>query len=269
MQAQDADPLFGPPQPKRIELRRAPLTGVLAQLRFAEIFSIQKRDFIASFQEEIRRTYPLTEEEQALSVQVGVGNAPALKNTSIWKFSDAEKIWTVTLAPDFLALETKRYTDRADFRHRLRTILDALASTIRPTVVTRAGVRYVNRIVAPEMDRLRELLKPEIGSFSSSELRPRIRHSLTEALCETAEGMLLLRWGLMAAGASHDVGLLPPISARSWMFDLDSFREFEDTPAPFDPDRLSELIFSLATRVNTFFYWAASPKLIETFDGVS
>lgn len=266
MPKSEVDPLFGPPAGKRIELKRAPLTGVLAQLRFAEIFSIQKREFIAQFQELIRHAYPLAEAQPALSVQVGEGNAPSLKQTTTWRFSDAEKVWAISLAPDFLAFQTKTYTNRVDFKNRLRHVLEAMAKTINPTVVTRTGVRCVNQIVEPEMNILRQLFRPEIGSFSSSELKEHIQHSLTEALCNTKEGHLLLRWGLMPANASHDLGLLPPIEKKSWIFDLDSFRDHA-TPVPFDPDTGSELVYELATRINTFFYWAAQPKLIEAFGG--
>lgn len=262
-----ADPLFGPPPEKRTELARAPLTGVLTQLRFGEIFSIQKRDFIAPFQEIIRQSYPLTDEQAAVSIQVGEGNAPTVKSSKFWKFSDAEKVWTISLAPDFLSLETKRYSNRVEFRDRLREVLEALAKSIRPTLVTRTGVRYVNRLIEPEISMLRDLFYDEIGSFSSSSLRQHIHHSLTEALCETKEGKLLVRWGLMPANASPDPGLLPPIELKSWVFDMDSFRDQQPAPVPFHPAELSDLVYALATRANTFFYWAARPRLIEVFGG--
>lgn len=258
------DPLFGPSRPRRTELRRAPLTGVIAQLRFPEIFSIQKKEFTAAFQEKVRNSYPFAEEQHALSVQMGDG-APSIKNATRWKFSDPEKIWTISLAPDFLALETKVYTSRPDFAERLRYILDAMNATIRPTIVTRTGVRYVNRIREPEIDFLRELFRAEIGSFSSSPLKKHIEHSLTEALCRTQEGKLLLRWGLMPAGASHDLGLAPPIESVSWIFDLDSF--VDQQSVPFEPKLLTETAHALATRINTFFYWAAQDKLLEVFGG--
>lgn len=267
MSRSDNDPLFGPPPEKRTELARAPLTGVLTQLRFGEIFSMQKREFIAPFQELIRQSYPLTDQQAAVSIQVGEGNAPTLKQTVSWKFSDAAKVWTISLAPDFLSLETKQYSTRVEFRDRLREVLEAMAVSIRPPLVTRTGVRYVNRLLEPEIGMLRELFRAEIGSFSSSALREHIQHSLTEALCETQEGKLLVRWGLMPGGASPDLGLLPPINAKSWVFDLDSFCEHQPVPAQFDPVALSDLVYDLATRVNTFFYWAALPKLIDVFGG--
>jgi len=267
MPKSEVDPLFGPPAEKRIELKRAPLTGVLAQLRFAEIFSIQKREFVAPFQEMIRHAYPLAEAQPALSVQVAEGNAPSLKETTTWRFSDPERTWAISLAPDFVAFQTKNYTNRVEFKERLGEVLEAMAKTINPTVVTRTGVRFVNQIVPPQMEVLGELFVPQIGSFSSSVLREHIQHSLTEALCNTKEGNLLLRWGLMPARATHDLGLLPPIEEKSWIFDLDSFRDHQPAPIPFDPESAANLVYELATRINTFFYWAAQPKLIEVFGG--
>mgnify|MGYP001227902713 CR=1 FL=1 len=260
------DPLFGRPNGKRMELAQAPLTAVIAQVRFPEIFSIQKKEFVAQFQERIRGAYPFANTQAAVSVQVGEGNAPSLKQTTTWRFSDAKHEWAISLGPSFLAFQTSKYTNRIDFTNRLREVFIAMAETINPAVVTRTGIRYVNQIRSPEMAFLRELFRPEIGSFSSSGLKEHIEHSLTEALCNTAEGKLLLRWGLMPPGASHDLGLLAPIEERSWIFDLDGFSD-HPVPLPFDPETTTKLVYELATRINMVFYWAARQKLVDTFGG--
>lgn len=267
MAERDLDPLVGGPAP-RIVLSRSPLTGVVAQLRFAEIFLLQKQDFVAPFQDRIRRAgYPLPQQEKSISIQVADG-APALKTGTTWKFSDAENVWTITLASDFVALATNAYTSREDFKRRFSDILEAMAETIAPTLVTRIGVRYVNRISGPQLSQLHELFRPEIASFSASTLRDRIERSLTEALCKTKEGELLLRWGVMPETASHDLTMLPPIKERSWILDLDAFSEYQP-PQVFDPSAAVARVYELATRANTFFYWAVKDKFVEVFGGKS
>lgn len=260
------DPLFASAG-DRVQLKHPPLTAVVTQIRFGEIFSIQKKEFIAGFQETIRRTYPLTQEEQSLGVEIADGT-PSVKKMTAWKFADTAQTWRVTLASDFISLETKQYESRPDFRDRLAEVLKALQETIGPDVVTRTGVRYVNRIVPPQLDVLRDLLRDEIGSFSTSlDIRQHIQHSLTEALCATAEGKLLLRWGWMPEKASHDLGLMPPVEYKTWMLDIDSFSEHQP-PAPFDAEKAADLVYLLASRVNTFLQWAAKDKFFEVYGRV-
>ncbi|GMV44235.1 MAG: hypothetical protein AMXMBFR64_59510 [Myxococcales bacterium] len=38
-----------------------------------------------------------------------------------WRFQEQNRGWGITLSPDFLVLETTRYTSRADFMERLET----------------------------------------------------------------------------------------------------------------------------------------------------
>ena len=57
MGVQAADPLIDK-APEEIPLNNAPLVRVLAQVRFSEILSITKDDFVAGFQERLRQKSP-------------------------------------------------------------------------------------------------------------------------------------------------------------------------------------------------------------------
>lgn len=52
------NPLIDPPPPE-VPLKSAPLIRVIAQVRFPPILSIEKQEFVASFQEAIRDKYPI------------------------------------------------------------------------------------------------------------------------------------------------------------------------------------------------------------------
>ena len=52
------NPFVGP-VPPTVHLPNSPLTSVLVQVKFPEILSIAKTEFIADFQESIRADYPL------------------------------------------------------------------------------------------------------------------------------------------------------------------------------------------------------------------
>ena len=49
---------FAGPEPQEVYLPEAPLVKVLCQIRFPTIASIDKKEFIAPFQEAIRHNYP-------------------------------------------------------------------------------------------------------------------------------------------------------------------------------------------------------------------
>src|SRR5438046_2367366 len=93
-------PLGGPPPPE-IALPRAPLVRVLAQSGFPGIIKIDSKEAVRRLQEEIRRDYPLFEEEanQQIEVQVGAGG-PVVRQVPgiIWRFRDAKKEWRLSLA---------------------------------------------------------------------------------------------------------------------------------------------------------------------------
>lgn len=60
-------PLSGPP-PVEVPLNAPPIVRVIAQVRFPLIASIEKQEFIAQFQEAIRRDYPVLRQEQSRSL---------------------------------------------------------------------------------------------------------------------------------------------------------------------------------------------------------
>ena len=63
-------PLTGPPPPE-VPLTDPPLARVIAQVRFPLIASLEKREFIRSFQEAIRSCYPVLRPEERKGVVLG------------------------------------------------------------------------------------------------------------------------------------------------------------------------------------------------------
>src|SRR4051794_13728758 len=109
---------LGGPSPAEVSLPRAPLVRVLAQVRFPGILKIDDKSSIVPFQEEIRGTYPLFQQEASQQLHVEVGpSGPAVRHDvgNIWRFTDAEHGWRVSLTTDSVALETSRYSNREDF----------------------------------------------------------------------------------------------------------------------------------------------------------
>src|SRR5688572_5094174 len=101
--------------PKEVPLPNAPLVRVIAQVRFPLVVAIEQREFMAPFQEAIRARYPVLRQEQMQGVLLGPPGVAAQTPQVAWRFMDETHDWRISLAPDFLALETRAYTNRADF----------------------------------------------------------------------------------------------------------------------------------------------------------
>ena len=157
-------PLKGPP-PAEVPLDNAPLVRVIAQVRYPLIASVESRRFIGPFQESIRNDYPVLRPEDSRSVVLGPKGAVTTRSDVSWRFSDAPQTWRVTLAPDFLALETWQYTSRADFFNRFRRVLTELHVHVTPRMVDRLGVRYIDRILGDNLRALPQLVRPEVAGI--------------------------------------------------------------------------------------------------------
>ena len=218
-------PLVGPP-PTEVPLPKAPLLRVIGQVRFPLIASIETQHFIGGFQEAIRSEYPVLRTEQSRGVIFGPEKVVEARMNSIWRFHDAQEDWRISLAPDFLAIETTRYNSRKDFLSRFERVLNALKNHINPAVIDRLGVRYIDRVTGPPLDSIVDLVRPEVVGILATDIASAAVHSVTECLFELPdeEAFLKARWGIVPPNATVDPAAIEPIEERSWLLDLDAFR---------------------------------------------
>ncbi len=256
------NPLEAPP-PAEIPLLRAPLVRVIAQVAFPQIAMINREDFIAPFQEAIRRTYPHLTREATASIVFPLGST---QPETTWRFADAKEgwRWRVSLAPTFLALETTSYTSRADFLVRLREVLDALGAHIEPQPVSRLGVRYVDRIEGAGTDEIKTLVRPEMLGLLGTEMSRLSVQSIQENLFITEQGHLVVRAGLVPPNATFDPSAIAPLPEPTWVLDLDMFDPEE---RPFDAAALVADVRRFAERVYTFFRWVVTDDFLRKYGG--
>lgn len=261
------DPLFGA-APNEIPLPSAPLVNVLCQVQFPEIVSIQNKSFIAGFQELVRADYPLLIDEKIKTVTFDGANIEN-SDESVWRFLDESRTWRLTLTSNFLSLETRSYVSRADFIERLGKIVTSAYESIKPTHVTRIGMRYVDRVALEGEITLDGMLRQEMMGIYGSPIRERIVHSITEIACEVKEGQMMAKWGTLPPRGTHDPNVMPPIVAPAWFLDLDTFVDHHGAPIRFDASKIRETALALATRSYCFFRWAVTEKFIESFGGAT
>lgn len=252
--------------PKEVPLKDAPLIRVIAQVRFPSILSIEKKDFVGSFQEAIREKYPILQPEQTQTFVFGPQSAvqPTLQLT--WRFIDTATSWRVSLAPDFMALETTAYSSRRDFLERLESVLIALDKSFNPQIIERFGLRYIDRLSGQDLQNISSLVKPEIAGMMAAEFRKDIHQTINESLFVIPGGgeKILARWGLMPANVSFDPDAIEPIAEPSWILDLDmSLSKNRE----FNIEALMSEGQYFAQRIYTFFRWAVEDDFLRRFGG--
>ena len=169
-----------------------PLVMTLCQVRLAPVLSVSDETFVAPFQNAIRREFPLADRpveiEMALDMRPGFFQPPVAHQK--WRFAVSRGRWAVVLAQDFIALETRQYSDFDRFMERLSFVLNALIKHIQPDPGLRIGLHYIDEIRLPDADP-RSAIRPELlGAMNQRRcfLRPfaRFRNSPSNILKERA-----------------------------------------------------------------------------------
>ena len=261
-------PLAGPPPPE-VPLSDPPLVRVIAQVRFPLIASLEKRESVASFQEAIREYYPVLRPEDQRSVVLGSQGVVDTRSNSLWRFNEVTGAWRVTMAPDFLALETTKYTSRIDFMERLRLVLGALREHVDPKVLDRLGVRYIDRVSGENVSALPRLVRPEVAGILGSPLSERAHHAVSEHVFVLPgnAGQITARWGLLAPQSTTDPGALDAIDEPSWILDVDAYQSFQPRSRRLDVDSVVEQARGFAERIYAIFRWAVTDEFLRRYGG--
>jgi uncharacterized protein (TIGR04255 family) len=259
-------PPLGGPAPAEIALSRSPLVRVVAQARFSNVLKIDSKDAMAAFQDEVGSAYPVLEQGAAPQFQVefGPGGAPNVRpvTSPLWRFSDAERGWLLSLASEAVTLETQHYEGRTDFLRRWREALDLVERVFAPRLALRLGIRYVNRIHEEALVELPRWVRDTLLGVVQPELRDYVKQALSEATLMTEEGILVLRWGIVPANATFDPGLFLPVPAPSWVLDIDASSASQ---RPFSGEALETAFCALSNRAYSVFRYAVTPAALEHF----
>lgn len=248
-----------------VPLKAAPLVRVLAQLRFPIVAPFARLDSVSTFQEAIRSNYPILRPEQSQVFVLGPqGPATQPGPATVWRFQDKQDQWRVSLATDFVALETTSYPGRDEFLGRLKTVLAALQASANLAVYDRLGIRYVNRVTGGDLTDLPKLVRPEVLGVLGTEFGAKLVHSLTESSFTPPQGRLNVRWGQLPAMATPDPTAIQPVNEPSWLLDLDMSTA---TQQDFDVDAVMAKARSFSSSIYSFFRWAVEDEFLRRFGG--
>ncbi len=260
------NPLTGPP-PREVPLPKAPLVRVIAQVQFPIVASVEKRDFIAPFQEAIRSDYAVMRQDASNTlVNVGGQGQLEVRSSAIWRFHDRERRWRVTLAADFLALESSAYTSRSDFFGRFETLIAALVEHVQPGALDRLGVRYIDRLTDEAFDKLASFIQPALLGALGTAVASHAQLAISDSVFSLPDenGQMRARWGVLPENTTIDPSTIEAVNKRSWVLDLDAFIQGERA---FEAEQVAKDATRLAERCYTFFRWSVTDRFLEHFGG--
>ncbi|MCY4466812.1 MAG: TIGR04255 family protein [Chloroflexi bacterium] len=247
---------------ERVIYRNNPLQSVICQLMFPPILSIESA-LPAAFQDKIRSDFPLF---QAAAESDDIPLPPAIaelipqdlrqvliaSDRRRYQFLSKDKNWTITLARDFVALQTRTYRRWEDFREHLEKMVHALISVYAPDSISRLGLRYQNAIDRNAMELAnvpwRDLIAPQVlGPLGLPDYEPEIveQNGVFSLSMNAAGDFIRVSHGLAHASESQDSDLV-------FLLDNDLFTS-DEVPAEVNNviSRASE--FNILNR--NFFRW--------------
>ena len=190
--------------PKRddIYFKRRPLAVVLCQIRFPPIYALLSETAVAGFQEAIRSRYPVMAPEIQQTIAVDRKQVELSETAPVFHLSDESNEWRVSIAVDFVALESNKYLYFSEFVDRLEWVLDAAQRTVAPADSVRIGLRKVNDFEHPSVHEARDwggLLRPELLGLLGAEWLPgAVGMGLSDIRqADEEDGLLAIRHGIL------------------------------------------------------------------------
>lgn len=250
-------------------LRRSPLGLVVGQVRFASVLKISDRNFVAPFQDAIRKDYPSLGEEQEQGIVLSPAGMQNLPGRRQWRFSSADSMWSILLADDALTLETRAYSDADDFVGRLETCLTALAEHIRPQLIERIGLRYINECRHAQGTSAvgwRGLITPQfLGPLESAITeRYQVQRILQQIqIAQPNDEQVVVRHGYVPSGTT-----IPPSEAspsETGPFYLLDFDHFAVRREDFDVGRVTDSLIRFHAVIWDLFRLAVTDALFDYF----
>lgn len=163
-----------------------PLAAVICQVRFEECKEIAESS-IGKRLPDFASTLGLTQMIQVHLQQMVVSQDLEPENPSQnptqripvgWRLNSSDNLMALTLLTDQVTLETKKYADWNHFNDQWESVLKGLIDICEPKIVTRLGLRYLNRFELTDHRSLTELRS--FGLVDKAFLGPLTSESISE-----------------------------------------------------------------------------------------
>jgi uncharacterized protein (TIGR04255 family) len=210
----------------RIVFSNNPLKVVVTQIRFPAMFGLTEPSALAGFQAAFGRRYPSALPRiPNITVTIGpAGTAETVTDAGPVRLASEDGMWVVSIANDWIALETKAYESWLGFRDRLEELVVAIPEAVRPHRTTRIGLRYVDQIqarnVATPSDWREYIVPGLIGGADSLIFDERLVQGLQQLSFRIDDSAINVRHGYVQNPPEADF-------PSTYVIDTDLFTETE------------------------------------------
>ena len=248
---------------------------VLAQVRISH--GAKVGDSIDDVQERLRKSgFPRFEEGRAHEILLRPGLQPELREHPRWEFQNKERTAGIIVMQSAIALQTNSYDTFDRFAMSLRLALDVIGDAVKPALVERLGLRYV------------DLVRPEAGESWTAYLKQGLHGLSPEAIGmtgglqrhettgTTTVGQLVVRCVQSADGNVLPADLSPStldysrITARPdelmTLLDLD---HFSPVTRDYDVDQVMDAMWGLHENLDISFREAITDHAMKKWKAQS
>lgn len=256
---------------RRVEMSRAPLALVIAQVRWPEHrhLAVEFKDLALAFGNNLD-DFPLFHEAVEQGFQITPEGVQPVRGETTYQWRSVDDVWVVHLTKTFVSLYCAphlnyRYSELAE---RLDRIVGLLHSVLHVQVTERVGVRYVNRLSEPDfMSQLPEVFDRRILGMKGLEGNGAVElvNTLSQAVYRAEDVTLHVRSGYLGPGDTMDPSI-QPVPLQSWVLDLDASHEAKMVYAP---GQIQAVAGRLADTAYDFFKLVLKEQAENRLDGHS
>jgi uncharacterized protein (TIGR04255 family) len=177
---------------------------VVAQVRTSPVAKMS--DYAADVQEQVRRRgFPRFVEGSVQEILLTPGGPPQLRVHPRWEFQDKDRSTGIILTQNGIVVQTRAYDTFDAFAGHLKLALEIVGTVVKPSLVERLGLRYVDLIRPEAGEAWTDYVKQGLHGIKDASVGMRSSLHRSEMVGTTEVGQLVVRCIQMADGS-----FLPP-----------------------------------------------------------
>jgi uncharacterized protein (TIGR04255 family) len=248
---------------------------VLAQVRISQVAKMG--DYVDDVQERLRQSgFPRFEEGRAHEILLRPALQPEIREHSRWEFQNKERSTGIILMRNAIVLHTNRYDTFERFAKSLRLALEVIGDAVKPALVERLGLRYVDLIRPEAGESWTAYLKPELHGLSPRGIGMTEGVQRHETVGKTKVGQLVIRCVQSTDGSILPADVSPStldysaVTVRPGdlvtLLDLDHFSQ--DT-RDYDVDAVMNAMWDLHENLDLSFREAITDHALKKWEAQS
>ncbi len=255
-----------------VVFENAPLALAVCQIRFPTMLGLVSPDRLAPLQNALRLDYPVATQGTQIIFTASVPGQPPMGGPAVqWTFSSQQGDWSVTVANDFVGLETRTYPSVDEFIDRVRRVLDAFVGAFGPLNPQRVGLRYINEIRLGENVDHRQAIRSELlGPLGLPDFDSAAQ-AVQEIILRFQGGHgITVRHGLFPMGST--VISAKPLAENGpfYLLDFDAFTDRSSLPDPsLDVEGVCAALREYNAGVHRLFRWAVTQRYVDSLKEVA